>query len=259
MLSADRRPIISLFRPSRSILKQLAAPTAFAAILLCLSFSGGSAIFADSVLTYESQLGNAETDQAIEEFLNRFDPDRFSREEETEGFDFLFTSNLMSAFDYQIYGGRISARIDQAIVRVEGDSGDVETLSRILEIENILKPGSTVPLKGEAVALDYKSHWVGQGLNLVAPWLSVFYNGYRSPRMTLGQTWLRAGLYFLADGLMVAAGGTKFFSEGFDSSANGGLIAGMLVLPRVVGAVQTANLNRGHNRLVEFKYTFYFD
>jgi hypothetical protein len=232
---------------------------AFAALAICLPATGSAPLFADSVSAHESRLSSEETNEAVEAFLTRFDPERFSREEETEGFDFLFTSNLLSAFDYQIFGGSISARIDQTIVRVEGDSGDVATMSRILELENILKPGSTVPLQGEAVPLDYKSHWIGQGLNLLAPWLGVFYNSYHSPRLSFGQTWFRAGMYLLADGLMIVIGGTKFFSEGFDSSENGGLIAGMLVLPRIVGAVQTANLNRGHNRLVEFKYTFYFD
>lgn len=229
------------------------------AVLFLLSPLFGKSIFADAISANESRLRSEETEQAIEAVLKKFDPERFSREEETEGFDFLFTSNVLSAFDYQIYGGRISSRIDTTVVRVEGDSGDVYTLSRVLELENILQEGSTAPPLGEAVALDPKSHWIGQGLNLVAPWLGVFYNGYRSPRLTLGQTWFRAGMYFLADGFLVLVGGTKFFSERFDSSANGGNIAAALVLPRIVGAVQTANLNRGHNRLVEFKYTFYLD
>ncbi|MCR9143907.1 MAG: hypothetical protein NXI24_16795 [bacterium] len=251
MLPTHLRIVLLSFR--------LLLPVLLAGLLLCLPAIGATALYADGVTANESQLSSAETEEAIQAFLTKFDPERFNREEETDGFDFLFNSSLFSAFDYQIYGGRISARIDQSIVRVEGDTGDVETLTRILELENILKPGSTAPPRGEAVPLDYKSHWIGQGLNFLAPWLGVFYNSYASPRLSFGQTWLRAGLYFLADGLMVAAGGTKFFSEGFDSSENGGLIAGMLVLPRIVGAVQTANLNRGHNRLVEFKYTFYFD
>lgn len=250
MLPTNLRNLRNLFRLVFSI---------FTASLLFVPVIGSSPIFADGIASNESQLSSEETSLAIEAFLNKLDPERFTSEEETDGFDFLYTSDIFSPFDYQIYGGRISARIEQTIVRVEGDTGDVGTISRVLELENILKPGSTVPPRGEAVQLDYKSHWIGQGMNLVAPWLGVFYNGYRSPRLSTGQMWFRAGMYLLADGLMVAAGGTQFFSEGFDSSKNGGLIAGMLVIPRVIGAVQTANLNRGQNRLVEFKYTFYLD
>ena len=227
--------------------------------LLLIAFVSGTPLMADSIAANESQTSSADTEAAIQAFLKKFDPENYSKEEETDGFDFLYTSNIFSAFDYQIYGGRISSRIDKTIVRVEGDTGDVNTIARILELENILVQGSTVPLRGEASELELKSHLIGQSINFVAPWMAVWYNSYRSPRLGFAQTWFRMGMYLLADGLMVLAGGTKFFAEGFDSSANGGLIAGALLLPRIVGAVQTANLTRGHNRLVEFKYTFYLD
>lgn len=231
--------------------------------LLLLALFSQNPLLADSAVAKEAQQDSAATRAAIDAWLTKFDPNAYSTAEETEGFDFLFTSSFFGAFDYDIYGGSISSRIDQTVVRIEGGTGDAFAVARMLELEGILKPGETVPYSSkeppEAVALDPKSQWIGQGLNLVAPWISVFYSSYDSPRLGFGQTWLRAGLYFLADAFMVAMGGTNFFQEGFDSSENGGLIGGLLVLPRIVGAVQSYNLTRGHNRMAEFKYTFYFD
>lgn len=253
--------LLSLFSISRYTASARSIPAraglTIALLIFLLPISG--TLLADSAVAKEAQQDSAATRAAIDAWLQKFDPNSYASAEETEGFDFLFTSSFFGAFDYSIYGGRISSRIDQTVVRVEGDTGDAFGVARMLELEGILKPGETAPYKGEARKLDPKSQWIGQGLNFVAPWISVFYSSYDSPRLGFGQTWLRAGLYFLADALMIAMGGTNFFQEGFDSAENGGLIGGLLALPRLVGAVQSYNLTRGHNRMAEFKYTFYLD
>lgn len=233
----------------------------FLCVLLMPAF-GGAALYADSVGMYESELSEAEAQQALEDFLNKFDPDAFTFEDETEGFHFYVSSDLFSAYHYNIYGVHITSTIPETVIRLEGDTGDVQTLSRILEQENIIKAGSTLPpdVEGkEPVPLEPKSHWISQSLNWVAPWLSVLHASWNSPRLSTGQTLFRFCAYFLMDGLMLWAGGTGLWSGPFDLSENGGAAAAAMLLPRIYGSFQHANLIRGHNRIAEMGYTFYID
>ncbi len=212
-------------------------------------------------VAHESELTIEEARWALDRFLYGFDRGSYFSDDETEGFHFLYSSHPLSAFDYDIYGTTVSSSIDQTVIRIEGGTGDAETMARVLELEGLLTKGSTVPAdaSGDPVALSEKSHLISQSLNLAAPWLGIWYNTYNTPRLSLGQTWFRFGAYFLADGLLLWAGGTKLWSGKFDAGENQAYIIGALAIPRAVGALQSFNLVRGHNKLAELKYTFYLD
>ena len=230
-------------------------------LLLALCAGLASPVFGDSAAAFESDLEQEAARQAIYNLLFSFDRGNFVAEPETEGFHFYFQNRFSSAFDYNILGGHISSRISRTVIRFEGDTGDVRTMARILELENIIVAGSTTPAgeHSEAQPLEEKWHTLSQGLNLVAPWLSVLHASYNSPRLSTGQTVFRFFAYLLTDGLMVWVGGTNLFSEPFDAAKNGGNIAAALAIPRLIGAVQHFNLIRGHNRIANLGYTFYLD
>ncbi len=228
---------------------------------------------ADARRSYESPLQAADLRARTQDVLRKLDANGFYANEETQGFSFLLSNRWRSPFTYDIFGGSISSTIPNAIVRLEGDAGDVLSLARVLALEGVITDG-TVHAEGEKpVPLERKSHLVGQGLNLLAPWASVLYLSWDSPRLTRGQTWFRALAFFLADVLIVFTAGTDFFRQEYgrqcpsagklmgtcsDRSHPEGMAAGLLLV-RMVGAWQSANLARGHNQLAELKYTFYLD
>ncbi|MCE9596877.1 MAG: hypothetical protein K8S54_02825 [Spirochaetia bacterium] len=191
--------------------------------------------------------------------LDKIDREGYEMEPESQGFAYAYYNLRTSPFTYRMYATTVSEKQPVPILRVEGRSGDVLTFSRILQIEGIVRAESPVMPNGETIAfgpLEHKSHILGQSLNLVAPWLGVLHSSYGSPRLTTGQTVFRFSMYFGADALLVWAGGTNWFRNRWNPGRYGGNIAAALAIPRIVGAVQSANLVRGHNRLVELKYTF---
>ncbi|MCB1174378.1 MAG: hypothetical protein KDK39_12475 [Leptospiraceae bacterium] len=217
-------------------------------------------LYADSVRSYESGKESKATMEQIKSFLANFDSE-MDVDDETEGFRLRLNSGFWSPFHYDLFVGPVSRTNPDGVVRLEGDTGDVRTMARVFEIETILKAGSTQPAdeRLEAVKLDEKSHLISQGLNLVAPWLGVLYSSYDSPRLSTGQTVFRFSAYLLFDGLMVWAGGTGFWQEPFNTKKYDGTIVAALMLPRIIGAWQQANLVRGHNQVARLGYTFYLD
>lgn len=156
----------------------------------------------------------------------------------------------------------------------------MDVLTRILQIEKIIiKPDVEAENGVTPLPLEPKSHLAAQGLNLIAPWLSVLYTSSNSPKISTGQTVFRFLSYFFADLFFVWAGGRNYFlkyttnRDQFESLTNtsqdrttrwnphqnAGKIAAGLVLMRIIGAVQENYAIRGHNKLVELKYTFYLD
>lgn len=225
--------------------------------LVCVPFL--SKLNADSVRSYESQHNLDSTNDQITKLLKSFD-DSMYKDDESEGFSFRLNSGFWSPFNYDLFSGTLSLNNKLVIVRLEGDSGDVHTISRILEEANILKKGSTKPSEPiEPQKLEEKYHTISQSLNLVAPWLAVLHASWNSPRLTTGQTVFRFTAYLLIDGLMVWAGGTGLWQEPFNVKKYGGSIAAALAIPRLFGIWQHANLIRGHNRTVKLGYTFYLD
>lgn len=229
------------------------------AALALLSVLFPAVLPAQSFRAFDIQAKPEQSKEATRAVLEKISPGTFEEAEDTRGFHWRYRDRWSSPFDFEVMGGTVTARNNQGVLRVEGPSGDTRTLSRVLELEKVLSAGATERPRGEAVAIERKSHIASQSLNLVAPWIGTLYNSWGSPRLTRGQTWFRFFGYFFLDAFLVAAGGTQFFREPFDASANGGAIAAALALPRIMHAVSSANLIRGHNRLVEFSYTFYLE
>ncbi len=235
--------------------KRLVSTLLLSAILLLLMPS--LSLSARNSYVFESNLQGEMLDAKVKEILNQLDHDGYTTPEETQGFRYRISSNLFSPFSYEIYTGIISNKNPTNIIRVEGDAGDALLLARMFEAEEIL----TEPFRGGqgAVKITDKSHLASQGLNLVAPWLAVFYNGHRSPRLTSSQVLFRGALYLGLDLLLASAAGTNFYQEKFDMEKYGDRVLLGLALNRIAGAIDSYQTIRGHNRVAELKYTFYLD
>ncbi len=232
-------------------------PLAGALLPLLLLLLAPSALFARNVSVHESPYPLDETKEKVEELLKQLDPEGYRQKDSTFGFSYHMAAGWNSPFSYHIYLGNITSRIPTALVRLEGASGDVNLLERILIQEGLLVHQEKEERR--MAPLGSKSHAVAQGLNVVAPWLSVLYQSYHSPRLTTGQTVARFLTYFAADAFLVWAGGRNWFQEKWDPKRYGGNIAAGLVFMRILGGWQAANQVRGHNRVVELKYTFPLD
>ena len=214
-------------------------------------------LFADGKRTFESPLELTAAQKKLEELLRVLDKGRFYYEKETGGYTWRAENRWTSPFDYQIYGGIVSKRQPITLIRIEGDEGDVLTLSRILYEEKFFLEDSMPKDRLGAEPLGSKYHVLSQPINLVAPWLGVLYNSYGSPRLTSGQTWWRFITYLFFDALFIYAGGTNWFQQAaFEPEEYASNIAGGLAIMRIIGSWQSMNLIRGHNRIAELKYTF---
>ncbi len=229
---------------------------AICALALLLSVG---ALSAETWRSFESPDNPEALRQKIEALLNRLDPDNYRMEPETMGFTYLFANRWTSPYTYRIYGGNVSEKQTMTVLRLEGRTGDVRTFSRIFEQEKLIRVEPLLSDEGKELLyapLEPKWHTVGQTLNLVAPWLGVLHASWNSPRMSAGQTVFRFSVYFGIDAVLVWAAGRNFFRDHFDAQKYAGNIAAVLAVPRIIGAVQEANMVRGHNRIVEMKYTF---
>ena len=251
LLSRGLRPDGHRFRPaflSRSLLT---------AALVIASLGGPGALAAQSARTFESPLPVPEAKEKLEELLQRLDNGRYYYDEETEGYTWRAQNRWYSPFDYDFYGGVVSSKQATTLIRIEGAAGDVRTLSRILYEEKFFVENSMPEDRNGAAPLGRKYHLISQPVNLLAPWLGVLYNSYGSPRLTRGQTFWRFMTYFFFDALFIYAGGTNWFQQGaFEPQKFSGNIAAGLAVTRIVGAYQSMNLIRGHNRVAELKFTF---
>ena len=211
---------------------------------------------AESVRSFESPLQLKLLKEHIEKALNKIDEGNFNEEEETAGFAHLYENGWLSAYDYNIYIGTIFANKTQSIVRIEGDAGDVATIARILDLERVINRDSSLSKKGQLYKITSKYHIFAQPLNLISPSLSTLYQSYRSPRLSTGQTVTRALNYFLLDVLAYWVGGSAFFTSRHSPQRNREVMLWCFGLNRAAGLVQSFNIVRGHNNLLQFGYTF---
>lgn len=210
-------------------------------------------IQSEGIKIFESTKSEEETKETIEKILGDINEKRFKKKEETLGFSYLYKNTLISPFTYSIYIGPIKSESPRTMVRIEGTRGDASMLEHIFSEEG-LKKDYYKPEKLRV--LKQKSHIFSQGLNLYAPWAAVLYNGFRSPRLTGKQMFRRFLFYLILDAVAIYAGGTNWFQDDFKINAYRGNIAAGLFLIRAMGAAQSANTIRGHNRIVELKYSF---
>jgi len=233
----------------------------FLVIVIILSLWTWSPLSAQTGLVFTSPKSEEELKKAVVDAITRTDR-RFREEDETLGFSYHLHSRWLSPYNYSIYIGRISSKIPTTILRIEGSTGHVYTFARILEMENAVPIGNIPGYpSGDSYYenLGFKYHGISQGLNLIAPWASVFYQGYGSPTMSKGTMWSRFFFYFAMDVILVSAAGTDFYRQSWEPEKFKDRIGIALAIPRVIGMYQTMNATRAHNRVAELKYTFPID
>ncbi len=215
-------------------------------------------LYAESVRVFESPLlvEENELQSALERSLMRLDKGFYSKEEETQGFQYHYKSDFFSAYSYHIFAGKLFVKRKQTIVRIEGDSGDVDTLARFLELEGVINKGSSLRPNSRLQKLEEKSHLAAQAANLLSPALSQIYQAYASPRLRKVQAFGRASFYLFLDALAYWIGGTRFFSMRHKPYRNQEYIRAWWALNRAIGAGQAFNVIRGHNHLLQFEYSF---
>jgi hypothetical protein len=249
------------------------------AVLMLTILSGE--LGAESFRSFESPSSQDEAKKKIEDVLNKIAPNGYRYLPETIGFSCLIEERWNSPFEYRIFIGAVSKKIPTTLIRIEGDDGEVRTLSRVFELEGIYSSGK--PEEGMK-PLHRKSHIVSQGLNWIAPWIGTFYDGYHSPRITTKEMFMRSFYYFLYDAFAVYAGSRNFFvgkpkkkypsitfediNDGlskvlpqyFESrdpiQENAGGIMALMFLSRAFASYDSFRMTSGHNTLVELKYTF---
>ena len=221
--------------------------------LFLIFFIPALKLHAEGIKIFQSAKSESETKEIIEKVLVEIDGKRFKKHEETMGFSYLYKNRWTSPFKYAVYIGPIKTDSPETMVRIEGTQGDAFMLDHILSLNGLNK---NYVSKSNEKLLNKKNHFIAQGMNIYAPWAAVIYNGFHSPRMTRRQTFSRFLFYIIADVFVIYAGGTNWFQEKFDANAYRGNIAAGLLLVRALGSIQTFNLTRGHNRIVELKYTF---
>ena len=219
---------------------------------------------AENVAIFDSPHSNAMTRSEVERVLKMIDPDGYKAVDETAGFTTHFTDRWSSPYSYDFFIGPVSTKDPQPVIRIEGPDGEVRILSRALELEGVINPrfnpdnlANIDPLNPDPNYVPgYKYHFFSQSLNLVAPWIAVWYHTYDSPLYSSNQTWVRFILYFIADAFVVYAGGTNGFQERFQPDKYWYNIAAGLAAVRMVGAIQSFNYVRANNRVAELKYSF---
>jgi hypothetical protein len=225
----------------------------FTLILITMLLLTSQNIFAEGIRIFESAKSEKETKETLEVVLGKMDPNGYKTPKKTLGFSYLYKNRWLSPFKYAIYIGPIKADKPQTIVRIEGNQGDAYMIDHILSIHGLKKYPDSLE---NDLKLKNKYHIFAQGINVYAPWAAMVYNGYQSPRMTTKQTFSRFLFYFIMDAVVIYAGGTNWFQEKFNVNTYRGNIAAGLLLVRVIGAIDSANMVRGHNRIAELKYTF---
>jgi len=228
-------------------------------ISLLAALFQSTVLTAEAFRTFESPLPLETLRWKALGVLDKIDRNNYAFESESQGFAYSYYNLRTSAFSYRIYGGTLTEKQPTTLLRVEGRTGDVYVLGRVFQQEGLVKIETPTLPNGDPISyapLSPKYHLIGQPLNLIAPWLGVLHASYDSPRLTTGQTVFRFTMYFGVDAVLVWAAGRNFFRDSWNPQKYAGNIAAVLVVPRIVGAVQSFNLIRGHNRLAELKYTF---
>ena len=108
------------------------------AVLMLIILSGE--LGAESFRSFESPSSQDEAKQKIEDVLNKIAPNGYRYLPETIGFSYLIEERWNSPFEYRIFIGAVSKKIPTTLIRIEGDDGEVRTLSRVFELEESIRP-----------------------------------------------------------------------------------------------------------------------
>lgn len=201
--------------------------------------------------------------------LNKLDDGKNKEEDRTRGFVHNLTHTYNSPWSYNIYVGRLNKSATESVIRIESPKTGQERMLRAIMEQEILHQAA----KEDARSLNQKSMLMSQGLNVVSPVLSVWYNKYDSPALTNRDAWVRTAAYLLSDVLLLGIYTLYVNSvrerpslqdrilfgkreEGvFDENYRNVLI-GLLAVPRIYRAIGAFEDTAVHNRAFELGYTF---
>ena len=210
----------------------------------------------ESFRAFETTYNLNELKVNLEKVLNKIDKGHYKQKTQTDGFNFHYVNKISSPYEYDIYISKIFANKDKTILRVEGASGDALVISRILDLENVIKKDSSLFGTSQVYKPDYKYHILAQGINIFSPALSIIYQSKNSPMLSKNQALIRGFVYLGLDILAIWIGGNNFFRTSIQLEENKSLIAVWLLTNRIAGMGQAINVIRGHNNIVQFGYTF---
>ncbi|WP_061221753.1 hypothetical protein [Leptospira weilii] len=236
-------------------------------------------IFASEVMELEGNI--EENNMKISAALNRLAEGSVKFSKKTKGFKYHYTNPWYSKYSFDIYLGEFAKRDNVSIMRIEAPKYGMEKAFRDYFKEELQKKdatgiGSTSgTMPDERIEKsEKKSHFVSQGLNLISPALSVFYNSRKSPIYTSGDTFTRVSFYILTDLLI---GGLAYYfamnnnhkksmmdnllgkegpSGNVFESKYGGVVIAAIVIPRLYRMTGSVEDTATHNRLFELSYTF---
>ncbi|MDI7205766.1 hypothetical protein QMN03_04375 [Leptospira santarosai] len=234
-------------------------------------------ILASEVMELEGNI--EENNMKISAALNRFAEGSVKFSKKTKGFKYHYTNPWYSKYSFDIYLGEFAKRDNVSIIRIEAPKYGMEKAFRNYFKEELRKKdatgiGSTAGFDEGVEKLEKKSHFVSQGLNVISPALSVFYNSRKSPVYTSGDMLTRASFYILTDLLI---GGLAYYfamnnnhkksmmdnllnkegpSGNVFESKYGGVVIAAIVVPRLYRMTGSLEDTATHNRLFELSYTF---
>ncbi|MEM7182314.1 MAG: hypothetical protein AAF518_15475 [Spirochaetota bacterium] len=211
--------------------------------------------------------------------LNRLTENRVVKQGKTAGFDYRYTSKWYTPFTYDVYVGRYKQDSPNAIIRVEADKrGEEKAYKAILQQEFRKKEQQETEQAEEKklLALQEKSHFLGQGINLLSPPASIIYSSYKSPVYNTFDTYSRFTVYLALD--LLVAGITaayinnttrgKSFEEdlilkrgptrAMIQNRTAGFFFGSLLVLRLYHTLDVYQGIGSHNRFSQLSYTFRF-
>ncbi len=224
--------------------------------LFYLFFFVSTSLYAENVRSFDTPYKIDELRTLLENALKKFDKSRYKLKDETNGFAYHYVDSVSSPFDYDIYIGNIFAKKDLTILRIEGSMGEVQVLSRILDLEGVIYKDASLTKSSQIYKPSDKYHVIAQGINIFSPALSVVYQAYHSPISSVNQDLIKGFVYLGLDILAIWLGGNKFFTSRFEIDKNKDTVIAFLLANRIAGMGQAINAIRAHNAVVELGYTF---
>lgn len=237
----------------------------------CFFYSVGAAETIEVPDNYE--MSNFKTIKLLNEITNY----RIDRREKTAGFDYRYQSSWYTPFTFDIYIGRYRENSTNSIIRVEADKrGEEKLYKTILQQEFLKKEPSEDGKKPASIALQSKSHILGQGINLISPSASILYTSYKSPVYNDYDSFSRFSLYLTLDFLIAGLSAAyinntvkgkslqddlllqKGPSKAMVQNRTAGFFFGSLLLFRMYHSLDVYQGIGTHNRISEMSYTFRF-
>ena len=239
--------------------------------LLCIKISSSELV--------ETKYSIEDTNLRLIKILNKITDNSIKPVEKTSGFNYRYKSNFFSPFRFDIYVGKFSKKNEESIIRIESTkNGEAKVFKNILDVE-LNKNESEYKFQQ---SFSKKSHLLSQGLNLITPTFSVWYNAYGSPFYSRNDTVIKSIFYLLYDIVVIAF--TAFYinnsnindksrlddllnrrgvnapgkGEALFDGNHGSILIGLLAIPRLYRGFEAYNDTAAQNRMAELSFTYRF-